>query len=57
MPGGRLRMEKLSSLVAVGKLDLSKLITHTFKGFEHVEKALYLMKDKPADLIKPVVVI
>jgi len=57
MPGGRLRMEKLSSLVAVGKLDLSKLITHTFKGFENVEKALYLMKDKPADLIKPVVVI
>lgn len=57
MPGGRLRMEKLSSLVSVGKLDLSKLITHKFKGFENVEKALYLMKDKPADLIKPVVVI
>ena len=57
MPGGRLRMEKLSSLVSVGKLDLSKLITHTFKGFENVEKALYLMKDKPADLIKPVVII
>ena len=57
MPCGRLRMEKLSSLVAVGKLDLSKLITHTFKGFENVEKALYLMKDKPADLIKPVVII
>ncbi|CEM63165.1 NAD(P)-dependent alcohol dehydrogenase [Treponema phagedenis] len=57
MPGGRLRMEKLGSLVAIGKLDLSKLITHTFKGFEKVEDALYLMKDKPADLIKPVVVI
>lgn len=57
MPGGRLRMEKLSSLVSVGKLDLSKLITHKFHGFENVEKALYLMKDKPADLIKPVVVI
>ena len=57
MPGGRLRMEKLSSLVSVGKLDLSKLITHKFNGFKHVEDALMLMKDKPADLIKPVVII
>lgn len=57
MPGGRLRLEKLSSLVAAKKLDVSRLITHSFQGFEHVEDALYLMKDKPADLIKPVVVI
>ncbi|MBQ7264301.1 MAG: NAD(P)-dependent alcohol dehydrogenase [Synergistaceae bacterium] len=55
MPGGRLRLEKLSSLVACGKLDVKKLITHRFKGFEHVKDALMLMKDKPADLIKPVV--
>lgn len=55
MPGGRLRMEKLAKLVSVGKLDLSKLITHRFEGFEHVEDALMLMKDKPRDLIKPVV--
>lgn len=57
MPGGRLRMEKLGRLVASGKLDVSHLITHRFKGFEHVEDALMLMKEKPADLIKPVVVI
>lgn len=56
MPGGRLRMEKLGALVAVGKLDVSKLITHRFKGFDHMEEALFLMKDKPADLIKPVIV-
>ncbi|WP_101773701.1 NAD(P)-dependent alcohol dehydrogenase [Peptostreptococcus faecalis] len=55
MPGGRLRMEKLAKLVVCGKLDLSKLITHRFEGFEHVEDALFLMKDKPVDLIKPVV--
>lgn len=57
MPGGRLRMEKLGSLVKYGRLDLSYLITHTFKGFEHVEDALFLMKEKPRDLIKPVVVL
>lgn len=56
-PGGRLRMEKLAKLVAVDKLDLSHLITHRFDGFEHIEEALLLMKDKPRDLIKPVVVV
>ncbi len=56
-PGGRLRMEKLARLVQSGKLDLSKLITHPFRGMEHVEEALMLMKDKPRDLIQPVVVI
>ncbi|MFI3176878.1 MAG: NAD(P)-dependent alcohol dehydrogenase [Eubacteriales bacterium] len=54
-PGGRLRMEKLGALVASGKLDLSPLSTHVFEGWEHLEEALFLMKDKPADLIKPVV--
>lgn len=55
MPGGRLRLEKLGSLVASGKLDVSLMLTHRFEGFEKVEDALFLMKDKPADLIKPVV--
>ena len=55
MPGGRLRLEKLGSLVSAGKLDVSLLLTHRFDGFEKVEDALYLMKDKPAELIKPVV--
>ncbi len=57
MPGGRLRLEKLASLIVCGKLDVKPLLTHKFKGFEHVEDALLLMKDKPADLIKPVVVL
>ena len=56
-PGGRLRMDKLLSLVQYGKLDPSKIITHRFEGFEKVEDALLLMKDKPADLIKPVVTV
>ena len=57
MPGGRLRMEKLASLIANGRLDTSIMLTHRYEGFEHIEEALLLMKDKPRDLIKPVVLL
>lgn len=57
MPGGRLRSEKLLKLVESGRVDPGKLITHTFNGFDHMEESLMLMKDKPADLIKPLVFI
>jgi alcohol dehydrogenase (NADP+) len=33
------------------------MLTHRFEGFDKIEEALMLMKDKPADLIKPVVTI
>lgn len=56
-PGGRVRMEQLIDLVRYNRVDLSKLVTHVFKGFDHIEEALLLMKDKPKDLIKPVVLI
>lgn len=55
MPGGRLRMEKLGSLVASGKLNVHHLVSHVFEGWDNLEKALFMMRDKPADLIKPVV--
>ena len=57
MPGGRLRMEKLSSLVTSGRLDLHPEVTHLYHGWDHLEEALFTMRDKPSDLIKPVVVI
>lgn len=56
-PGGRNRMEKLASLVQTKKYDPGKLITHKFEGFDKIEDSLLLMKDKPSDLIKSVVVI
>ena len=40
MPGGRLRMEKLASLLTTNRLDTSKLITHRFEGLEGVEQHL-----------------
>ena len=57
MPGGRLRSEKLARLVETHRIHPEKLITHTFHGLENVEPALMLMKNKPADLIKPLVLI
>lgn len=57
MPGGRLRMEKLAALMQTGRIDPGKLITHKFNGMEHMEEALMLMKDKPKDLIKPVIIL
>ncbi|MCI1660496.1 NAD(P)-dependent alcohol dehydrogenase [Bifidobacterium psychraerophilum] len=57
MPGGRLRMERLASMVVHGRVDPSLMITHRFEGFEHIADAVALMKEKPRDLIKPVVVI
>lgn len=56
-PGGRVRMERLISLVKYGKVDPGKMVTHVFHGFDNMEKSLLLMKNKPADLIKPVVLI
>lgn len=57
MPGGRLRMEKLASLITTGRIHPEKMVTHEFNGLEGVEQALMLMKEKPKDLIKPIVII
>ena len=57
MPGGRLRSEKLANLITSGRIHPEKLITHTFHGLDGVEQALMMMKDKPKDLIKPLVLI
>ncbi|AKA68229.1 NAD(P)-dependent alcohol dehydrogenase [Clostridium scatologenes] len=56
-PGGRLRMEMLVDLVKYKRVDLSKLVTHVYKGLDKIEDALIQMKEKPRDLIKPVVII
>lgn len=56
-PGGRTRMERLADIVTYGRMDPELLVTHKFKGFDKIEDAILLMKDKPRDLIKPVVLI
>lgn len=56
-PGGRLRMERLIDLVRHNRVDSGKLVTYVYHGFDHIEEALLLMKNKPKDLIKPVVIL
>ncbi len=48
-------MERLIDLVKYNRVDVSKLVTHVFKGFEYMEEALLLMKAKSKALVKPVV--
>ena len=57
MLGGRLRMEQYAALVKTKRIDPGRMVTHTLNGFDKVEDALMLMKDKPSDLIKPVVIL
>lgn len=57
MAGGRLRLEKLAGLVETGRIHPEKLISHTFHGMDQIEKGLLMMKDKPRDVIKPLVIV
>ena len=56
-PGGAVRVQRMMELIRYGRIDLTKLITHRFYGFDQMEDALFLMDKKSPDLIKPVVFI
>ncbi len=56
-PGGRVRMERLAEVVMHGRMDPALMATHVFRGFDNLEEALLLMREKPRDLIKPVVLV
>ena len=53
--GGRVRMERLLSMVKHKRFTPERLITHTFEGFENVEQALELMRDKGNTVIKTMI--
>ncbi len=55
--GGRVKIERMLQLVKFGRIQPSKLITHRYYGYDKLEEALYLMRDKPRDLVKAVVYI
>jgi threonine dehydrogenase-like Zn-dependent dehydrogenase len=53
--GGRTRIERIMSMIQFGRINPEKLVTHHMQGISAIENALYLMKEKPQDLIKVVV--
>lgn len=53
--GGRARIERMMKMVEYHRVDPSALVTHHLQGLESVEQALYMMKEKPQDLIKVMV--
>lgn len=53
--GGRIRIQRMMEMVKYGRIHPEKLITHRLKGLDKIEEALYLMKEKPQDLVKVMV--
>lgn len=53
--GGRVRIERMLSMVKYGRIHPELLVTHHLTGLDKIEDALYLMKEKPQNLIKVMV--
>jgi threonine dehydrogenase-like Zn-dependent dehydrogenase len=53
-PGGRLRMERLLRLLQTGRVDPTRLTTHTFR-FDDLERAFDMMERKLDGIIKPLI--
>ncbi len=54
-PGGRLRMERLIRILQSGRLDPTKMTTHTF-NFAEILRAFEIMDKKLDGVIKPLIV-
>ena len=54
-PGGRLRMERLLRLLQTGRVDPTRMTTHTFP-FNQLDQAFDLMDKKLDGIIKPLIV-
>lgn len=54
-PGGRLRMERLLRLLQSGRVDPTRLTTHTFR-FDELDDAFEVMDKKLDGIIKPLII-
>ncbi|GAC1367001.1 MAG: NAD(P)-dependent alcohol dehydrogenase [Ktedonobacteraceae bacterium] len=54
-PGGRLRMERMLLLIQTGRVDPTRMTTHTF-NFKEMDKAFEIMDKKQDGVIKPLIV-
>lgn len=53
-PGGRLRMMQLLRILENGRLDPTKMTTHTFP-FDQIDRAFHVMEEKLEGVIKPLI--
>jgi len=53
-PGGRLRMERMLSMLERKRLDPTRMTTHTFK-FDQIDRAFEMMDRKLDGIIKPLI--
>jgi threonine dehydrogenase-like Zn-dependent dehydrogenase len=53
--GGRARIERIFEMIKYGRVNPEPLVTHVLHGFDKIEDALMLMKEKPSDLVKVMV--
>jgi threonine dehydrogenase-like Zn-dependent dehydrogenase len=54
--GGRRRIERMMEMVRYGRMTPGELVTYHFSGFSRITDGLELMRKKPDDLIKLMVV-
>lgn len=54
-PGGKERMGRLLRLLETGRVDPTRLTTHTF-SFDELDKAFEMMKNRADNIIKPLIV-
>lgn len=55
--GGRVRIERLLSMVKYHRIDPGKMVTHHLHGLDEVATALEMMREKSQDLVKVMVTI
>jgi threonine dehydrogenase-like Zn-dependent dehydrogenase len=53
-PGGRLRMDRMLQLLRSGRIDPTRMTTHTFP-FAQLERAFTMMDHKEDGIIKPLI--
>ncbi len=53
--GGRLWMSRMAQLIACGRVEPEKMITHRFHGMERIPEAMDLFLNHDRSLIKPVI--
>ena len=53
--GGRLKLSRMAQLIACGRVQPEKLITHRFHGMEQIPAAMELFLKHDRSLIKPVI--